>query len=96
MTIAISRRLAVAGALAVAAVAAPVLTALATSVSPEVSATAKCLAWLGSRDDGQCIGYSSGSPTNIGTPNGGIYGPNGGITSGPLIPGQTFNQGITP
>ena len=91
-----TRRLAVAGILAAVAITAPVLAALATSASPEVSATGQCLAWFGSRDDGQCMGYSNGSPTYIGTPNMGVWGPNGGFSTGPLVPGQTFNQGLNP
>ena len=91
-----TRRLAVAGALVGAAIAAPVLAALASSASPEVSATGQCLAWFGSRGDGQCMGYSNGSPTYIGTPDWGVYGPYGGFSTGPLMPGQTFNQGLNP
>ena len=93
------RRVVVAGGLAFAAMTVP---ALATLSGPEVttSATGQCLAWFGSRDDGQCIGYSNGAPTLIGTPNLGVWGPgygNGlGITSGPLLPGQTINQGLSP
>lgn len=90
-------RLAVAAALSLGVVAAPLLGMAGNS---EISATGNCLAWVGSRDDGQCIGYSNGSPTMIGTPNLGIFGPgygNGlGITSGPLMPGTTITQGIHP
>ncbi|MCB0931639.1 MAG: hypothetical protein KDB71_07030 [Mycobacterium sp.] len=96
----LNTRWAAAGALAVAALAGPVVAALSVPAVPEVSATGNCLAWFGSRDDGQCIGYSNGSGTTIGTPNFGIWGPgygNGlGVTSGPLLPGQTFTQGINP
>lgn len=92
------RRVAAAGALAVAALGVPVLAALGSSATN--SAQGQCLAWFGSRDDGICMGYSNGTPTYIGTPQGGIYGPgygNGlGITTGPLLPGQTFNKSITP
>ncbi len=96
MTSATTRaRLAVAAALGLAAIAAPLLGAAA---STDISATGNCLAWVGSRDDGQCISYSNGAPTYIGTPNFGIWGPgygNGlGITSGPLMPGTTISQGI--
>ena len=91
-------RIAAAGALAGAALVVPALAVSATPAS--TTATGQCLAWFGSRDDGQCIGYSSGSPTYIGTPNLGIWGPgygNGlGVTSGPLLPGQTINQGLAP
>ena len=82
--------------LAGAAVAAPLLSA---SAQVSTTATGQCLAWFGSRDDGQCIGYSNGSPTYIGTPNLGVFGPNYGglgVTSGPLLPGQTINQGLAP
>ena len=42
------------------------------------------------------MGYSNGTPTYIGTPNLGVYGPNGGVYSGPLMPGTTINQGLSP
>ena len=90
-------RLAVVAALGLGVIVTPLL---GMAGSPEISATGKCLAWVGSRDDGQCIGYSNGAPTNIGTPNLGIFGPgygNGlGVTSGPLMPGTTITQGINP
>ncbi len=92
-------RVLAAGVLAGAALAVPVLASTPTS-GPQLSATGNCLAWLGSRDDGQCIGWSNGSPTYIGTPNLGVWGPgygNGlGISTGPLMPGTTINQGISP
>jgi len=90
--------MAAAGALAAAALTAPVVHVLAASTT--VTATGKCLAWFGSRDEGTCLAYSNGNPTYIGTPDFGIWGPgygNGlGITSGPLLPGQTITQGISP
>lgn len=91
-------RLLAAGALA-AAIAAPAL-ALGLSVESQTSAQGNCLAWLGSREDGKCIGWSNGSPTYIGTPNLGVWGPGygaglGGVT-GPLLPGTTINQGLSP
>ena len=90
-------RLAVAVAFA-AALSAPVLATLAATGESMHSATGECLAWFGSRGDGICMGYSTGNGVNIGTPDFGIYGPGYGygITSGPLLPGQTINQGITP
>ena len=94
------RRLAVAGGLAAVAVAAPILVALGSTGPVTTSAEGKCLAWFGPRDDGICLGYSNGTPTYIGTPQVGIYGRgygNGlGITTGPLLPGTTINQGISP
>jgi len=92
------RRLGVAAAFAAAALSAPVLATLATSGEAVTSATGQCLAWFGSRDDGICMGYSTGNGINVGTPDFGVYGPGYGygITSGPLLPGQTINQGLTP
>ncbi len=92
------RRLAVAAALVGAALSVPVLATLAAAGESAHSATGECLAWFGSRGDGICMGYSTGNGVNIGTPDFGIYGPGYGygITSGPLLPGQTINQGITP
>jgi hypothetical protein len=94
------RRLAVAGGLAAAAAALPAVVALGSGGPGSTFAEGKCLAWFGSRDDGICMGYSNGTPTYIGTPQFGIYGPgygNGlGITTGPLLPGTTINEGINP
>ncbi|BDX31432.1 hypothetical protein TUM20985_19790 [Mycobacterium antarcticum] len=90
-----ARRLVTAGALAVAAVAAPLAVAFASTTSDSVDA-APCLAWYGNKEDGVCLGYSNGNPTNIGTPFG-TYGPNGtgGISTGPLLPGQTWRQPVS-
>lgn len=94
------RRFLATGALAVAALTGPALSALGSSSTD--SATGDCLAWYGSRGDGICLGYSNGTPTYIGTPQFGVYGPGYGaglpggvgITSGPLLPGQTINTPI--
>ena len=94
MSTASVRRLAATGALAAIAVIAPVL--LSLSATPQISAEGQCLAWFGSRGDGQCMGYSNGAPTYIGTPNMGVYGPNGGFYTGPLMPGTTFTEGLAP
>ena len=90
-----------AGGLALAALTVPAVAAMSGPGTSTTSAEGQCLAWFGSRGDGQCIGYSNGSPTYIGTPAGGIYGPGygnnvPGMSSGPLLPGQTFNQGVNP
>lgn len=95
------RRALVAGGLALAALTVPALAALGGPEGTTTTATGQCLAWFGSRGDGQCIGYSNGNPTYIGTPQGGYLGPgygNGlpGMSTGPLLPGQTFNQSVTP
>jgi hypothetical protein len=96
-----ANRLVAAGALAVAAVAAPIAIALTSSTDAKPSA-APCLAWYGNKEDGVCLGYSNGNPTNVGTP-GGVYGPsggigtggyNGGVVAGPLLPGQTWNSPV--
>jgi hypothetical protein len=95
----ILHRAVVAGGLAFAALTVPAVAALSAPDST-ATATGDCLAWFGSRDDGICMGYSNGTPTYIGTPQFGIYGPdygNGlGITTGPLLPGQTITRGLTP
>jgi hypothetical protein len=93
------RRLAAGAALALTA-----LTGAALGSAATASATGNCLAWFGSRDDGICLGYSNGTPTYIGTPAIGVWGPGYGnnipgmggigITSGPLLPGQTINVPI--
>ncbi len=57
----------------------------------------ECLAWFGNREDNKCLSYSNGQPINAGTPDFGIYGPDGGgfgFSTGPLLPGQTINQPI--
>lgn len=88
------RRIATAGALAVAAAAVPVLAVLGSSLT--FSADGTCLAWFGSRDDGQCLSYSNGQGVNLGTPSVGYGGPNSGspgwgVTTGPLLPGQSIS-----
>jgi len=91
-----ARRIAVVGALTVAAAAVPALAALSAS-HPQTTqtATGNCLAWFGSRDDGQCISYSNGQGTSIGTPGVAVGGTNTGgglgVTTGPLMPGQTIS-----
>ena len=93
-----ARRIAAIGALAVAAAAVPALAALTDSSSSTTSATGSgtCLAWVGSRNDGQCISWSNGSRTYIGTPQVGVGGPNSsspglGVSTGPMLPGQTIS-----
>lgn len=84
-----------------AAVLAGGLALAALTVPAVASAEGQCLAWFGSRGDGQCIGYSNGNPTFIGTPSWGVYGPGygnniPGMSTGPLLPGQTFNKSVSP
>jgi len=89
------QRIASFGALAVATAAVPVLAAL-SSGSETTSADGTCLAWFGSRDNGQCLSYSNGQGVNLGTPSVGYGGPNSGspgwgVTTGPLLPGQSIS-----
>jgi hypothetical protein len=88
------RRIAAVGALVVAAAAVPALAELTVSTST-TTATGVCTAWFGSRGDGQCLAYSDNN-VSIGTPQVGIGGPNSGspgvgISTGPLLPGQTIS-----
>ncbi|CAN5635858.1 hypothetical protein BH11ACT6_BH11ACT6_15350 [soil metagenome] len=100
-----TRRMIAVGAFAVAAVAAPLYAAVST---PEATSTqAECLAWLGSKGDGVCIGNSLGTQgpslngTGIGTGNAGAGGigvgtpgvgiGNGGFYTSPLLPGTSVN-----
>ncbi|MBI3689369.1 DUF7155 family protein [Mycolicibacterium psychrotolerans] len=94
-----ARRIATFGALAVAAAAVPALVALEHSTSSTTTATGgTCLAWFGSRGDGQCLSYSNNN-VSIGTPQFGVYGPDAGsmpgggigVSTGPLLPGQTIS-----
>lgn len=99
-----TQRLVAVGAFAVAAVAAPLYAALST---PEPTSTqAECLAWLGSKADGKCIGNSlgtqgpslNGSGIGHGGPGAGGVGigtpgigiGSGGIYTSPLLPGNTI------
>jgi cbb3-type cytochrome oxidase subunit 1 len=92
----------VAGAFVAAAVAVPLYAAAMSNDGNEVTASPACLAWFGNKDDGKCLSYSNGQPVNVGTPDMGIYGPgagnnpNGriGVSTGPLLPSQTWNQAI--
>ena len=65
---------------------------------PATHAATRCLTWFGSSDDGVCLRYSDGSATYIGTPSVGIWGPGLGgglgLSTGPLLPGQTINVPI--
>ena len=89
----------IAGAFVAAAVAVPLCVTAATSDNAQVRAQPACLAWVGNKDDGNCVSYSNGQPVNVGTPStiwGPGVGPNNGfgVTTGPLLPGQTWNTPI--
>jgi hypothetical protein len=90
-----TRRVIAFSAFAVAAAAGPILGATAFSSSAPQDYRALppgCLAWYGNQEDGKCLSYSNGSPTNIGTPWG-IFGPNN-YNNTTLLPGQTITGGI--
>ena len=95
-----TRRVIAISAFAVAAAAGPVIasTTIPTSAPQNYQASpGQCLAWFGNQEDGHCLGYSNGQPINAGTPDIGIGGQNGpgiGVSTGPLLPGQTINQPI--
>jgi hypothetical protein len=94
MTIRATRFVA-AGALAVAAVAAPI--AALVGVDAAFNAGGKCLASVTTNgSDPQCVGYSNGQPNTISTP-GGLYGPAQGIgvNTGPMAPGTTWSTPIS-
>jgi hypothetical protein len=90
-----TRRL-VAGAFAVAAVAAPfAASVLDTTAGSEDLARPACLAWFGNKEDARCLSYSNGNGVNVGTPEFGLYGPDGaGINTGPLLPGQIIDSPV--
>jgi hypothetical protein len=84
-------RLYAAAVLAAAAVATPVIVALSSAPATQTTADGACLAWFGNKDDGNCMGRSNGQPVNVGTPWG-VWGPTAGVSTGPLLPGQSWNQ----
>jgi hypothetical protein len=91
-----ARRIVSAGALAIAAVAAPLAIAFTSGAGAAVAAP--CLATVTTNgSDPVCVGYSNGNPTNIGTPDFGQFGPNGGygVSTGNLAPGQTWRQPLS-
>jgi hypothetical protein len=83
----------------VAAVAAPIAISLSIGNAAQSVAGPACLAWYGNKEDGVCLSYSNGNGVNLGSPDLGVYGPNSGtmpgggigVSTGPLLPGQTWN-----
>ncbi|AKS33491.1 hypothetical protein [Mycolicibacterium goodii] len=85
------------GAFVVAAAAAPAFLAGVTTQDADVTAAPACLAWFGNKEDGKCLSYSNGTPVGGGFGGVSIGGPNSGspgLTTGPLLPGTSINQGI--
>jgi hypothetical protein len=91
-------RLVVAGAFAVAAVAAPfAVSVLSTSAGSEDLAAPACLAWFGNLEDGKCLSYSNGYPIVGGTPEFGIGSNDNGrrgpsFSTGPMLPGVIIDR----
>lgn len=96
-----AHRLVAAGALTIAAVAAPI--AIALTSGSDVVAGPPCLATGSFNGNAMpCLGYSNGNGINVGTPDLGVYGPNSGsnpgggigVTTGNLLPGTTWTRQI--
>ena len=89
-------RFVAAGALAVAAVAAPIAIALTSAEAVTQVATPPCLAWFGNKDDGVCLSYANQQSIGASTPGVSIGNNNGqpgiGVSTGPLAPGTTFTS----
>jgi hypothetical protein len=95
-----TRRIIAAGAFAVASgalVAAPFAASVSSTSAQNVAGPA-CLAWFGNKEDGKCLSYSEGNGVNVGTPPVGFGNTDGngpvGVSTGPLLPGQTFTSPI--
>jgi len=89
----------VAGAFVAAALAVPLYAAASSIDNAQVTASPPCLAWYGNKEDGKCLSYSNGNGMNVGTPDMGVYGPSNnaggtGLTTGQLLPGQTWNSSV--
>ncbi len=89
-----TRRFVAVGAFVLAAGAAAAAPAFVATTTPASGVTAgpACLAWFGNKEDGKCLSYSNGAPAQIGTPW--VGAGQGGVVTGPLLPGSTINQGI--
>jgi hypothetical protein len=96
-----ANRLVAAGALTVAAVAAPIAIAFMSGGVAAINAGPPCLATVTSNGgEPVCVSVSNGNGINVGTPDFGIYGPNSGtipgggigVTTGNLLPGQTWRS----
>lgn len=89
----------VTGAFVAAALAAPIGMASTNSDATSTAAPA-CLSHVTSQgNDPVCAGYSNGQPIVGGTPDFGVFGPNGtgrgiGVSTGSLLPGQSWNAPI--
>ena len=92
----------IAGTFVATAVAVPLYAAAVSTDSAQVTASPPCLAWFGNKEDGKCLSYSNGQPVFVGTPDFGVYGPDAGsmpgggigVSTGPLLPSQTWTVPI--
>jgi hypothetical protein len=94
-----TRRLIAIGAFAVAAAAPALVATMTTETDPDATAqpAPTCLAWFGNKEDGKCLSYSNGAPVVGGIPPISVGAPgsgNPGLSTGPLLPGQTWNVPI--
>jgi hypothetical protein len=94
-----ARRFVAAGAMAVAAVAAPIAIALTSGEAATSVASPPCLSWFGNKDDNVCLAYANQPNITVGTPNVGIGTGNAnngnggiGISTGPIGPGTSFSS----
>jgi hypothetical protein len=85
------------GAFAAAAAAGPVIAAsvISTTAPQDYQALPPgCRSHFGNPEDNICLdGPDSGNSFSIGSPWGPIYGPKN-YNSGPLLPGQTWTNGV--
>jgi len=88
MSLTPARALAIA-AIAVAAAVGPVYAAMSTP-DPATQADGQCLAWIGARGTGKCIGREMDSQIGPSFNFGGPTSSSPGLSSGPLLPGRTF------
>ncbi len=95
-----TRRLIAVGAFAVLAAAPAAVATMTTSSASEQVAGPACLAWYGNKEDGVCLGYSNGGGYTVGTPQFNYCPPGNankdgcGWSTGPLLPGMTFEDSI--
>lgn len=87
-----TRRFVAAGAIAMAAVAAPLAASALSESNADPQPLSQCLAWFGNKEDGRCLSVSNGNGINVGTPDFGLNQSQTGVNTGPLVPGQTITD----
>ena len=90
------RRLVAVAGLLVAAAAGPSIAVSGNTdqLGNEAAPGGRCLAWLGAKGTGTCIGRSNSSNGGISVGTPGIGLGNGGIYSGPLMPGTSVGGSV--